>query len=430
MTRSAILGLVIFVLLVAGLASLHGALLALAIPVLLYWCYGIWEAPDEIHLGILRELSAERVPPQTPVQVNVTITNLAKDLEELIIVDQVPPGLQIMEGSNRHIVSLGSSATFQFAYSVRGPRGGYPFSSLRAEAGDHFGLLGFTQVLRTSGHLLVLPTMVRIKDMPIRPRRTRVYAGMIPARAGGAGVEFFGVRPYQAGDSSRRINWQASARRPEDMYSNEFQQERIADVGLVLDGRERTNSFTGGRSLFEYSVLAAGAMADALLRQGNRVGLLLYSNYLHWTLPGYGKLQRERILFALAEAAPGASQIFDGLQFLPPRLFPAESQIVLISPLVEDDYPTLVQLRARGYQVLVVAPDPVVFEAGLLPRHGSDYSAADVQLSARVLRMERQWSLRRVRRAGVHVIEWNVSQPFDQVMRGAFRRSFHSRNQL
>jgi uncharacterized protein (DUF58 family) len=171
-------------------------------------------------------------------------------------------------------------------------------------------------------------------------------------------------------------------------------------------------------------------MADALLHQGNRVGLLIYSNYLHWTLPGYGKLQRERILQALAAASPGASQIFDGLQFLPARLFPAESQIVMISPLVEDDYGTLLQLRARGYQVLVVSPDPVGFEASMLRRPPSTYAAADIDLSSRILRLERRWALRRVRRAGVHVIEWNTGQPFDQLMRGAFKRSIQGRNQL
>jgi uncharacterized protein (DUF58 family) len=247
---------------------------------------------------------------------------------------------------------------------------------------------------------------------------------------GGAGVEFFGVRAYKPGDSPRRVNWHASARRSEDLYSNEFQQERVADVGLVLDGRERSNLFGGASSLFEYSVLAAGAIADSLLQQGNRVGLLIYSNYLHWTLPGYGKLQRHRIVQALAAAAPGASQIFDGLQHIPARLFPAESQIVLIRPLVEDDYPTLVQLRARGYQIMIVSPDPVSFEAAQLPRRGSKYSAGDVRLASRVVRLERDDLLRRVRRAGVHVIEWNVSQPFDQFAGRAFMRSVRNRNQL
>jgi len=265
----------------------------------------------------------------------------------------------------------------------------------------------------------VLPNISRIRQVPIRPRRTRVYAGVIPARVGGAGVEFFGVRNYEPGDSSRRINWRVSARHIEDLYSNEFQQERVADVGIVLDGRERSNLFAGSRSLFEHSVLAAGSIADAFLTQGNRVGLLIYSRYLQWTLPGYGKLQRERILQALSSAAPGASQIFDGLQYLPTRVFPGESQIVLVSPLVEDDYSTLISLRARGYQVLLVVPDPVSFEQAYLTDGKAKYLPTDVTLAARVVRMERQLMLARLQRAGLQVVEWNVAQPFDQAMRRA-----------
>jgi len=206
------------------------------------------------------------------------------------------------------------------------------------------------------------------------------------------------------------------------VFSNEFQQERVADVAVVLDGRERADLSTSGRSLFEYSIVAAGSVASALLLQGNRVGLLVYSRYLQWTLPGYGKIQRERILQALASAVPGGSQIFEGLQYLPTRLFPPESQIVLVSPVLEDDLSTIIQLRARGYQVLVISPDPVGFELSGLPRRPSKYSRAEVQLAARIVRLERAASMGRLRRAGVQVIEWDVSRPFDQAMRGAFRQ--------
>jgi uncharacterized protein (DUF58 family) len=430
MPRFSVLALLVFLLLVAGLSSFRGAVLALAVPILLYWSYSLWRAPEEIKLDVQRKLSAEHVPANSQVHIEVRVTNLGDPVQELAIEDEVPAGLEIVEGCNHHLVTLTKRATFRFEYTVRGGRGSFPFEKLRAEASDHFGLIRLTKEVLTSGRLLVLPSIMRIREIPIRPRRTRVYAGVIPARVGGAGVEFFGVRAYTSGDSPRHINWHASARRSEDLLSNEFQQERVADVGLVLDGRERSNLVAGGHSLFEYSVQAAGAIADSLLHQGNRVGLLVYSNYLHWTLPGYGKIQRYRIIQALGAAAPGASQIFDGLQLLPARFFPAESQIVLISPLVDDDYPTLVQLRARGYQIMIVSPDPVAFEVRQLPRRGSRYSVADVELSSRIVRLERELMLSRIRRAGVQVVEWDVSQPFDQMAVGAFKRAVRNRRPL
>ncbi len=424
MSRGVFLGLLIFVLLVTGLATLHGGLLALTIPLLVYLFYGLWRGPEEIKLTVNRTLSQERVAPKIPVKIEVRLTNLGGDLEEAAIEDVLSPVLEVVAGSNRHLISLSKGATFAFDYTVSGPRGGFPFETLHSEAGDHLGLLRVKQDIRMLGQLFVFPNIARIKHVPIRPRRTRVYAGTIPARVGGSGVEFFGVRDYQPGDSPRQINWQVSARHAEDLYSNEFQQERVADVGIVLDGRVRSNLFTAGHSLFEHSVLAAGALADAFLTEGNRVGLLVYSQYLQWTWPGYGKLQRERILHALSHAAPGASQVFDGLQYLPTRMFPIESQIVLVSPLVEDDYQPLIQLRARGYQVLVVSPDPVSFEQTYLTNR------PEVRLAARVIRMERELMLNRIQQAGVQLVEWNVTQPFDQAARRFFRRRIQMGDRL
>ncbi len=190
----------------------------------------------------------------------------------------------------------------------------------------------------------------------------------------------------------------------------------MADVGIILDGRLITNEFARGHSLFEYSVQAAAALTDALLSQGNRVSLLVYAAFLRWTLPGYGKVQRERILHSLAHARPGGSDIFSDLQHLPTRLFPSESQIILVSPLHEDDLMPLVHLRARGYQVLVVSPNPVKFEISYLPRD------RNVELAGRVVHMERGLLLQKVQRAGIQVLDWDVAEPFDLVVKRRLSR--------
>jgi uncharacterized protein (DUF58 family) len=255
--------------------------------------------------------------------------------------------------------------------------------------------------------LFVFPPVTRLRHIAIRPRRTRVYAGSIPARAGGAGIEFFGVRDYQPGDSSRSINWRVSARHADELYANEFQQERVSDVGIVLDGRLRTNALGQGHSLFEHSIQAAAALADAFLSQGNRVSLLLYAHFLSWTLPAYGKIQRERILQALARAQPGDSQVFSALEHIPTRLFPPESQIVIVSPLIDDDVLPLVQLRALGYQVMAVIPDPVSLELSYLPPDPA------VEVASRIVLMERALLMQRLQRAGVQTLDWKVDQPFD-----------------
>jgi len=410
------LSLVICGFFLLGLMLRRGDLVALGLPLLLYLLVGLWRAPDQLDLEVQRDLSAERVDAGVPVTVNVTVTNRGSSLDELFLEDKLAPELAVSLGSPRHLITLGRDESYRFSYSIAGPRGRYTFEALRAEAWDAFGLFQRRQSFAAARQLFVFPQVTRLKYVAIRPRRTRVYAGSIPARQGGAGVEFFGVRAYRTGDPPRSINWRASARHPGDLLANEYQQERVADVGVVLDGRVRTNSFGAGRSLFEHSVLAAAALSDAFLQQGNRVGLLVYGAYLEWSFPGYGKVQRERILHTLARAQVGASSVFAGLDHLSPRLFPAESQIVLISPLVAEDVRILVSLRARGHQVLVLSPDPVAFERRILePDPHTD-------LAARLTRLERVLLVRRLQRAGIQVIEWDVAMPFDQAVRPALLR--------
>ncbi|MBK9209969.1 MAG: DUF58 domain-containing protein [Anaerolineales bacterium] len=410
MYRSILLAAFVYGLLLTGLIALRGEFIALAIPFMLYLLYGFWSAPEEMDLRIERSLSNDRTTPDSEVVVTITVINQGSDIEELFLEDNIPPNLTVRIGSPRHLLWLPKGSSHTFTYTVIGPRGSYPFETISVAAVDLFGVNRHEQFIRAKDRLFIFPEFRRLKHVSIRPRRTRVYAGSIPARVGGSGTEFFGVREYQFGDSPRTINWRVSARHDENLYSNEYQQERVADVGLVLDARTRANLLHHNQSIFESSVTAIAALSDAFLNQGNRVGLLVYGNYLGWTLPGYGKIQRERIMQALAHAEIGVSSVFAGLEHLSPRMFPPESQIVLVSSLVNDDLNVLVQLRGRGYQVLVISPDPVKFELGFLP------PSSQVNLAARVIRMERDLLIHRLERAGIHVIEWDVSIPLDQAV--------------
>ncbi len=67
----------------------------------------------------------------------------------------------------------------------------------------------------------------------------------------------------------------------------------------------------------------------------------------------------------------------------------------------------LIQLRAQGYEVLVVSPNPVKFELSYLP------ATPTVELAGRVIRMERTLLLQKLGRAGIQVLDWDVTEPFD-----------------
>jgi uncharacterized repeat protein (TIGR01451 family) len=379
----------------------------LAIPLILYLLSSLWHAPEKVHLRAERSLNAERVKTGDEVTVTLTVSNLGSVLEEVLLEDQIPAGLEVTEGSVQRLVALPAGGTISWVYTLKGKRGYYGLAKVHATVFELLGLVKLEQDLPTNGQLFILPPVLRLRRVVIQPRRTRIFSGVIPARIGGSGVEFFGVREYQQGDSPRWINWRATARCPQNIFSNEYEQERSADVGLILDGRLRTNDF-GDRSIFEYSVLATAALADTFLNEGNRVGLLFYGRQISWTMPGYGKVQSERILHDLSRLEPGDSQNFNEL-YVPRHLFPSRSQLVLVSPLVTEDYEVLAALRLRGYHLLVVSPNPVTFEiAGMVETRAN-------LLARRIVHLQRAVLLRQLRGAGIHVVDWDTSLPFEKI---------------
>ena len=414
MNRTLILALLIFLLIFAGLATIQPPILALSFPLIFYLLAGIWQAPERLDLRVERISSAERVLTGNEVTITLKLSNQGKALEEVLLEDQIPDGLVVSDGSKRHLVALSNGETNTWTYTLRGRRGYYGLKKVRATVSEALGLVKVGQDLQTDGQLFFLPPVLRLRRVAIQPRRTRIFSGTIPARQGGSGVEFFDVRDYQKGDSPRWINWRATARHPQNVYSNEFEQERSADVGLILDGRRRTNDFNN-RSIFEHSVLATAALADAFLNAGNRVGLLFYGRQMVWTMPGYGKLQSERILHDLSRLEPGDSQNFNEL-YIPRHLFPSRSQLVLISPLLDEDYDVLAALRLKGYPLLVVSPDPVSFEADGLPRKKI------YLLAMRIASLQRRAFLRRLRGTGTRVVDWDTSQPFEKTAKRELER--------
>lgn len=411
--RATLLAAMIAAAFLAGLAMLNGGVIALAIPLLVYLGLGFMQRPETMRLTGERTVSSERVAVGEPTTVRLRLTNEGDALIEARIEDAVAPGLDVIAGQTSALTSLANGESLVLEYSARGPRGAYRFKHVHVTAGDGFGLFERRTAIPAFASLLVQPTTQRLRPITLRPPRTRGFAGPIPSRQGGSGVDFFAVREYQLGDRLRTVNWRASARYDDRVFSNVFEQERIADIGLILDAREQNDVRTADGALFEHAVQATASLAEAFLDAGNRVGLLVYGSGIEAVFPGYGHAQRNRLLRALARATVGHHFIFEKLDRLPTRFFPAQSQIVFIGALTNDDPPVLGRLHALGYAVLVISPDPIAFEL-----RGTDMDRR-AQFAARIARAERRLNLQALRRYGAQVVDWDVATPLDGAIRAA-----------
>ncbi len=404
------LGSLIFGLIVLGLISLNGTLIALAIPFLIYLGAAVFFEPRKPDLVVTRTLSHESIIQGKQVVMTVSITNQGEQYEEILFEDIVPAGLKVDQGDTRILTSIGAGETFEFEYTLSGRRGNYEFGPIVITVSDPLGISHKKNVFDAAERLIVFPQFQKLRTIHIQPPRTRDYPGPIRSRQAGAGVDFYGVREYQMGDPIRWINWKVTARYSRTLFTNQFEKERIADVGIIVDARQQTDVQFGDDSLFEHSISAAASMADAFLNVGNRVGVLIYGRGMERTFPGYGKVQRERILQSLAYAKTGVNFALESLELLPTRFFPSRSQIVMISPLNADDYSVLVRLRAAGYDLLLVSPDPISYEM-------AKYKPGQMASTARRLAtIERKLLIRRLQRAGVQVIDWEVNSSLDNAL--------------
>ncbi len=415
-------------LLLFGLATLNSGVIALAIPLLIYLGVGFVLRPEPPQLAGSRALSTDRATVGQPVTVTVTVTNAGASIAEALIEETVLPGFEVIDGDTRLLTPLAAGETVTLEYTVRGARGVYRFAGVSVTAGSPLGIFSRRVVLVADNQLLIQPEAMRLRRIAIRPPRTRGFAGPILSRQGGSGVDFLGLREYQMGDRLRWVNWRVTARMMErnahGVFTNVFEQERLADVGIILDARQTSDLRTAEGSLFEQANRAAAALAEAFLDDGNRVGLLVYGSGIDGVFPGYGRVQRDRILRALGRASAGHHFVFETLRNLPTRFFPSQSQIVFVSPISSDDVPALMQLRAHDYAVMVVSPNPIAFEAHALTLD------ARARQAMRIAETERAFNFQLLRRSGIQVVDWDVNLPLDSVIHESLAKQPVSRRRV
>lgn len=318
--RWAGLGAVTFLAAGAGVvAGWPGAVLASAVLLGYAAAAGALDAPDPV-ISVDREPSATDPDPGDRVEVTVTVTNEGeRTLPDLRVVDGVPPGLPVVEGSPRWAGPLrpGRSVTLEYALVAR--RGRHEFDPLLAVARDPLGAR--ERVVRVAGEdpdgregdpgqvddgpeggITCVPPLTPVAGLSLRRAADR-YAGEVPTGEGGDGVEFHATREYRRGDPLTRVDWNRLARHG-DLASREYRVERATTVAVVVDARRAAYLAPdpGRPHAVDRSVAAARSILAALDGSGNRVGVAALGDGSRecWLAPSTGADHRARARHLLA----------------------------------------------------------------------------------------------------------------------------------
>lgn len=420
--KSLLLILIIFGLILAGLFLKDGKLFVLTIPFVIFLVAGILQAPSEIKLIARRSIENPRVIAQEITESFIEIKNQGNTLANLYLNDHLFPSMTIQGGERDQRLSMAPGEITNINYKFSAERGIYTWKSISARASDPFGLFELKHEIPAGGEIRVTPAQMLIRPVTPKPRYTIHAAGPIPARLAGSGIDFWGIREYRPGDSLRRLNWRLAARKSRKLFTNEYERQEIADFGLILDARKFSHSNNLEEELFEYSVSAAAALSENYLKAGNRVSLLIFGDSIVSLYPGYGKHQLNKVQSTLARAKLGSNFPFSYLEYLPTRLFPSRSMIVIFSTVHTRDLNIYAKLVSFGYEVLLISPDPVEHTARNLPETEIN------TLAARAARIERVVQLKKLLKMGVKVIDWQVNQPLETIIRKTTVKMGHTRN--
>ena len=315
-------------------------------------------------LTATRHLSVDRLRPGDRVEVMVRVENHSLlPAPWLVAAESLPVGLP-MSGLRGRVVPLAGSRAFSFSYTLEGARRGYhQLGPTLLRTGDLFGLFHRQTAAGGSSWLTVYPKIVAVRQARLPSRR---YLGELRTRQRVLEdpTQVVGIRPYQRGDSLRRVHWRATAHTGK-LQSKLFELTAQPEVTLVLNLNRADYPANPDDAVesAELAVTTAASIAHHLLDRGQRVGLLALGRdpaearvkRLPAVTPGRGRAQLIALLSLLGRVELGPSDPLVDVLAREKERFPWGTMVVVVTPKVEGDMVVgLLGLGAAGFGVQVI----------------------------------------------------------------------------
>ena len=181
----------------------------------------------------------------------------------------------------------------------------------------------------------------KVRQIEIRSNRlvSEALAGSYHSAFKGQGIDFEEVREYQAGDEVRSIDWNVTAKMGTP-FVKQYREERELTILLAIDVSESGTFGSTQRSKRERLAELGALLAFSANRNGDKVGLLLFSDQIEQYLPP--NKGQKHVLRLLREILfhPNQSKKTDlneGLRFIN-RVMRRRAVVFLLSDFIIPEY--------------------------------------------------------------------------------------------
>jgi uncharacterized protein (DUF58 family) len=239
-------------------------------------------------------------------------------------------------------------------------RGHYRIGPAKITTADVFGFNPVVVEEETSDTFTVYPRVYELPELGLpaeRPfgelkGRQRIFED--PGRIAG-------VRDYQPGDSMRRIDWKASARR-QTLQSKVYEPSATMHLLLAVNVHTMAASWQGFQpEMLERLLSASASVARHAFESGYAIGLVANGSYPQSDRPmrvpvGRSSDQLGRVLEALAVVHPLTMASLDSVIDTEAARFPYGATLVCVSSIMDEALAgSLLRVARAGHTVTVVS---------------------------------------------------------------------------
>lgn len=198
----------------------------------------------------------------------------------------------------------------------------------------------------------------KIKRITIKTRRIMmgVTQGASRSVRKGMGLDFDSLRDYMVGDDIRFIDWKASAR-SQSLLVKEFYQEQSLAVMIAIDVSGSMDFGSQGKTKIEIAFELASAIIMMAYYSGDAVGLVLYSDIIHMTVPAAkGPLHVQHLLETMMNfslPAKRKTNIKSTVDFLLSQKL-KNAFLFIVSDAFENDFNETIDLFVHRYHVYIM----------------------------------------------------------------------------
>jgi len=197
----------------------------------------------------------------------------------------------------------------------------------------------------------------RIRRIEIRARRlvANIFLGEYHSVFRGRGIEFSEVRQYEPGDDVRLIDWNVTARMGTP-YIKKYIEERELTVMLVVDVSASSSFTTAGLTKRELAAEVAATLAFAAIANGDRVGLLAFSDRIEeYVRPAKSRRHVLRIVRELLYLRPHGrgTNIGEALAYLA-RVTRRRAIVFVLSDFFDAGYEPALRAAALRHEIVAL----------------------------------------------------------------------------